>query len=61
MKVTLTVEVVLERTQGKFAPKEEVAEALAEEIDNADPGSICGVGADGDSDYEITEWEVQFS
>lgn len=52
MNIVLTV--TLERESGKFATKEEVAEALVEMIYDVD-----GVGADGTSVYLVTEvtWE----
>jgi hypothetical protein len=58
MKITFTVEVELERVQGKFAGKDEIAEAIAEMIEGANESSVDGVGADGDSEYEIVSWEV---
>jgi hypothetical protein len=58
MKITFTVEVELERVQGKFASKDEIAEQIADELGAADPGSVDGVGADGESEYEIVSWEV---
>lgn len=60
MRVTLTVEVEVDRISGKFASKEEIKEALADEIERADPGQVSGVGADGDSEYEITSWTVNW-
>lgn len=52
--MTITITVTLEREAGKFASKEEVAEALMEMLDDVD-----GVGADSESVYTITEstWE----
>lgn len=58
MKFTFTVEVEVERVQGKFASRDEIAEQLREAVKGADPGSVDGVGADGDSEYEVTSWEV---
>lgn len=54
MMVTATVE----RTQGKFAARDELVEEIQQALDDANPGSISGVGADADSEYEITDWEV---
>lgn len=54
-KVTVTTE----RTEGKFAPRDEQAEALAEMLEGANEGSIDGIGADGESSYEITDWSVE--
>lgn len=53
------VEVTVERTTGKFASREELADAIRDMLENADEGSIYSVGADGDSEYETTEWQVE--
>ena len=58
MRLTFTVEVEVERVQGKFASRDEISEQLLEAVEGADPGSVDGVGADGDSEYEVTSWEV---
>ncbi len=58
MKFTFTVEVEVQRVEGKFAAKDEIADYLREEIEGMDPGEVDGVGADGDSRYEITVWSV---
>ncbi len=57
-KFKLTVTVELTRTEGKFASRDEMIEALRDEIEGMDPGEIYGLGADGESTYEITSWEV---
>lgn len=56
---TLTVEVELSRSQGKFASRDEMVEALVSEIEGADPGGLYGIGADSDSDYDVDSFEVQ--
>lgn len=58
MKFEFTVSVEAERVSGKFAGKDEVGEKIQEMLDNANEGSVSGVGADGDSEYEITDWAV---
>jgi hypothetical protein len=55
---TFTVEVTLERTEGKFAARDELAEQLVEALDYANPSSVDGVGADGTSTYEVVDWVV---
>ena len=48
------IEVEVERTEGKFASRDEIAEAIQEALANAGEGeSLSGLGADGDSEYEI--------
>lgn len=59
MNITLTVEVEVERVQGKFAARDEIVEALLSELEMANPGSISGVGADGMSEYEVVSFEVE--
>jgi hypothetical protein len=58
MKFTFTVEVEVQRESGKFAARDEIEEQLREEIEGANPGSVDGVGADGDTTYEVIEWSV---
>lgn len=58
---TFTVRVELERESGKFASRDEMAEAIIEMLEGADEGSIYGIGADGDSTYNTTSWEVEES
>lgn len=54
---TFTVTVIVERESGKFMSRDEVAEQLAEALEDANPDTIEG-GADGDSVVNVTEWEV---
>lgn len=53
MQFTITVEV--ERIQGKFASRDEIGEALVEAVEGA---MLDGLGADGDSEYEMVSVEV---
>lgn len=53
------VTVVLERTQGKFAGRDEMADELTAVLNDSNPQSINNIGADGESDYEVTEWTVE--
>lgn len=49
-----TVEVTLEREQGKFVSRDEMAEQLADAIEQADPGTVDV----DDSTYNVTDWVV---
>lgn len=60
-KFTFTVTVEVEREEGKFASREEMAEAIIEWLESADEGSIDGIGADAESTYTTTLWEVEES
>ena len=56
---TFTCNVTLERVQGKFATRDEMAEviteALLEALENLD---VANLGPDGDSEYEVTDTSV---
>lgn len=56
---TFTVTVEVEREHGRFASREDMAEAITEWLENADEGTIDGIGADGDSTYNTISWEVE--
>lgn len=53
------VEVELERDTGKFASRAELEKALGEMLDDAFD-DVYGVGADGDSTYNLVnnEWQA---
>lgn len=53
------VRVVVERTEGKFASRDEIADALRDELEANQPYGVDGIGADGSSSYEVTEYEVE--
>lgn len=57
-KFTITLHVELERSEGKFASRDDMEEALTEEIESADPGYLYGLGVNGESSYEVVSWEV---
>lgn len=58
MRFRYTVEVEVEREQGKFASRDEISEEIKDAIEGSDPGSISGVGSDGDSEYSVIQWDV---
>lgn len=55
MHFTFVVEVDAERTEGKFASRDDIGEQIQSEIESADPGSVTG---ENGGEYEITAWEV---
>lgn len=55
MHFTFTIEVEAERTEGKFATRDELGEQIQEELDGCNPGNLSG---ENGGEYEITEWEV---
>jgi hypothetical protein len=58
MRFRFLVEAEVERESGKFAGREDVAAELRDALEAADPADVSGVGADGDSVYNVIEWEV---
>lgn len=58
---TFTVTVEVEQEAGKFATRDEISELLREWLEGADEGTIDGIGADGESTYSTTAWEVEES
>lgn len=58
-RFTFVVTVEVERESGKFAPRDEIAEQISEWLEAADEGQVCGIGADGESDYDVTNWSVE--
>lgn len=51
---TFTVEVTLEREQGKFVSREDMASELEQAISDADPGSVDVE----ESTYNVVGWDV---
>lgn len=60
MVLNFTGTAEVERSSGKFVSREEIAEKIAEAIAQAGPG-LNGLGADGDSHYELQSIEVSVS
>lgn len=60
MIIKFTVEVTVERISGKFAPKDDIAEAILSELDSAAHGAdVSGYDVDGSSEYEVTDVSVE--
>lgn len=54
------VQVEWERVQGKFAPREDITEAIQEAIEEAISGlGLTGLGIDNNSEYEVTDSSVE--
>ena len=56
---TFTVTATVERESGKFVSRDEIQEQLQEALDGANPDSLSGLGADGDSEYVVSDWSVE--
>lgn len=55
MRFKVELEIEVERIEGKFASRDEVAEALQEALADVSVGeSLSGLGADGASEYEVS-------
>lgn len=59
MRFVFEVVAEVERDQGLFAPRDDIAQELMSALESADPGSISGVGANGDSEYSVVQFEVE--
>jgi hypothetical protein len=55
VKYTYLIEVEAERTEGKFASRDEIGELITEELESANPEQVSG--SEG-GEYEISTWEV---
>lgn len=58
MEFVYEVRVTVERTEGRFAGRDEIGEEIQGWITEADQGSVDGIGSDGTSSYEVVDWEV---
>lgn len=58
--LTFKVTVQLDRTEGKFASREELADELVAQIEASEPYGVSGVGADGMSEYEVSDYQVEW-
>lgn len=55
MHFKIIVEVEAERTEGKFATRDEIEAQIIEAIESADPGTFEG---ENGGQYEVTDWSV---
>lgn len=55
MRFKFEIEIEVERTEGKFATRDEIQEQLQDELISADPGNL--EGSEG-GQYETREWSV---
>jgi len=55
MQFTFTVNATVERTEGKFASRDEIEAQLQEALDSANPETCEG---ENGGQYEVTEWDV---
>lgn len=56
MRFSFTVEVEVERVQGKFASRDELSDQMVEWLENANEGSLTG---ENEGEYEVTDWTVE--
>lgn len=55
MRFNFAIEVEVERTEGKFASKDELQEQIQEWLEQANQGTLEG---ENGGQYEVTEWDV---
>lgn len=55
MRFIFEVEVNVDRVEGKFASRDEIAAQIQQALEDADPGSFDG---DNGGQYESNEWSV---
>lgn len=55
MQFEFLVQAEVERNEGKFASRDEIAEAIQQALDGADPGDIEG---EAGGQYSVQTWEV---
>jgi hypothetical protein len=53
------VTIELERESGKFAGRDEIENQIMERLDDAAGEDVDGVGADGDSTYVVTDYNIE--
>lgn len=58
MRFTYTVEVEVERDEGKFESRDSLGAEIQQALEDADPGSITG---DNGGTYSTSTWEVSES
>lgn len=60
MKIRFRVEIEVSHVSGKFAAKSDIADAIREELEGAAYGaSVSGYDADGNSEYEVSDVNVE--
>lgn len=55
MNFSFTVNVNVDRTEGKFASRDEIEEQILDALNDADPQSYEG---ENGGQYETTDWDV---
>lgn len=59
MDIKFSGSIQIERVQGKFASRDELIELIQSELDDALQAiQPYGLGADGTSEYEITDYDL---
>lgn len=58
MQFRYKVTVDVGRITGKFVSREDIADAITEALEALEP-DLSGLGADGDSEYEVAELTVE--
>lgn len=56
MRFDFLVSVEVERTEGKFASRDDLGAQIADELENCNPSSLTG---ENDGEYEVVAWDVE--
>jgi hypothetical protein len=56
MRFTFTIEVEVERVEGKFASRDDLGAQILDELESANPGSLT---SENDGEYEVVDWSVE--
>lgn len=56
MYMEFLVKVELDKTEGKFASRDELADQVRDELDSANPDELEG---EAGGTYSVTSWEVE--
>lgn len=58
-RFSFTVDVEIERVQGKFATRDEIEQAIRTALEEVESNiDVSGIGPDGDSEYEVVSCDV---
>jgi hypothetical protein len=56
VRFTFTVEVEVERIEGKFASRDDIGQQILDELEGCNPGQFT---SENDGEYEVVDWSVE--
>lgn len=57
----VVIDFALSKTEGPFVSKEDLINEMQGAMEQADPGEFGGLGANGNSCWEVSDWQVTVS